>query len=251
MEAYKCPNCGAGIIDSPNDLNEVVCRYCNTRIRLKQPTIENISIVESIEHLETNKVVLRVGRLLYLGDYESAKKLVQKALLHLPDDRLLLELENECNCFLTNNFGNYLKMLSVVTVLNEDIAQRFIVEIDGFCNMLSAKADRNLNIAKYRKQNLDNYGYIFFYIGELKKCLQNESVISCDMLYKVVINAFLKFTTVICNTIYLKDQGKKRSYLKLISIEQRQHLIRDFENIRLACVDDKYRIVANDEWKKY
>ncbi|MBQ6980330.1 MAG: hypothetical protein IJQ07_06765 [Clostridia bacterium] len=251
MEAYKCPNCGAGIIDSPNDLNEVVCRYCNTRIRLRQPTIENINIVENIEHFETCKVVLRVGRLLYLGDYQSAKKLVQKALLYSPDDRSLLELENECNCFLTNNFGNYLKMLAVITVINDNIAQRFIIEINGFCNMLSSKADRNLNIAKYRKQNLDNYGYIFSYIGELRKCLQNELVINCDKLYKAVENAFLKFTTVICNTIYLKNQSKKCSFVKLISLEQRQCLIRDFEKIRLAYVDDKYSVVANDEWDKY
>ncbi|MBQ7643324.1 MAG: hypothetical protein IJS67_05420 [Clostridia bacterium] len=250
MENYRCPNCGAGITGYPNGYNEVICRYCNARIRLRQPTVENLNIVENAEGLQADKVAIRVGRLIYTGEYESAKELLQKTLAYHPEDRSLLELESVCNSFLTRNFGNYLKMLSVRTFFAEGETERYRTEIDGFCRMLGSKADRDLNIPLLRKQNSDNYIAIIEYISLLKKCLQNGAVMRSASLYESVRMAVLKMTAVVCNTIYLQSVGKPKRYVMLMSFACRRQLKADFEVIA-SYGETAYRVVDEKEIRKY
>lgn len=251
LEVYKCPNCGANIDFLLSYTPQAVCEYCGAKITIRQKPRENINIniVESLGELKVGNVIKRTCRLLSLCEDNKAKELIEKALIYFPEEPKLLELENECNSFLSRSFLNYLKMLSYKTFLDSNLEGRYFNEISGFCNMLSDKADNSINIAIYRKQNVDNYNYILSYLKELKSVMQNEAVIKSKRLYKCVVNAVLKLTAVVCNTIY--RQGNKENHIKLISLQQRQSLIYDFNTINKEMAIDKYKVVSEAEWESY
>ncbi|MCD8040201.1 MAG: hypothetical protein LUF82_01650 [Clostridia bacterium] len=195
------------------------------------------------------KYLKRVGRLLYIGEYESAKFLIQSALIQYPDDIRLLEYENTCLAFCTRNFENYLIALSKRTAFYGDDYERFIIEIDSFCAMISCKADKNINVATYRRQNIENYSRLLTYIGLLKRSLQNDCIIACEELYISATRAFLKMTATVCNTIYTVARGKRKNYRMLISLETREILEKDFNLVKNNAIISNYSIVGVDEIK--
>lgn len=251
LEVYKCPNCGANIDFLLSYTPQAVCEYCGAKITIRQKPRENINIniVESVGGLKIGNVIKRTCRLLGLCKDNKAKELIEKALIYFPEEPKLLELENECNSFLSRSFFNYLKMLSYKTFLDSNLEDRYFNEISGFCNMLSDRADNGINIAVCRKQNIDNYNYILSYLKELKNIMQNEVVIKSEKLYKSVINAVLKLTTVVCNTIY--KQGSSEKYIKLITLQQRQSLVYDFNAVSEETSINKYCVASEGDWESY
>lgn len=251
LEVYKCPNCGANIDFLLSGTPKAICEYCGAKITIRQKPVENVSvnIVESVGELKVDNVIKRACRLLCLCEDRKAKELIEKALIYYPEEPKLLELENECNSFLSRSFLNYLKMLTYKTFLDSNLEGRYFNEINGFCNMLSDKADSDINIAVYRKQNIDNYNYILSYLKELKSALKNEVVVRSQRLYKCVINAVLKLTATVCNTIY--KQKNIESHIKLITLQQRRSLVSDFNIISKEMSVDKYKIASEIEWERY
>ena len=191
-----------------------------------------------------------IGRLFYLGKYEQAKVLLEKTLVYYPSNIKLLELENQCECFITRNIGNYIKMLSVRTFLTDDESERFKTEIDGFCKMVGNKAIYSLNIPMQRKQNTENYEAILKYIVDLKKCLRNDAVIHSDKLYETIRTAVLKLSAIVCNTIYIKNTRLPRQYIMLIDFKYRRQLKADFDAIDLFG-ETEYKIVDESVIRQY
>lgn len=203
-------------------------------------------INQSLEKNTVDNVITRVEQLINNCEDVEAKYLVQNTLLDFPNDEKLLELENVIRSFLTRDFVNYLKMLAACSFMCEGIENRYKNEISGFCNMLDTKADCDLNIAVYRKQNLFNYSMLLKYLAELKQCLANKAVIECDKLYDVVINAARKLSAIACNTIYL---FKKKYYLP-ISFDLRRKLEDDFNKMNIS-ENTAYFIVDEQQIRKY
>lgn len=212
----------------------------------------NSTIIDAIGSLTADNLIYRVSRLLNIGKDKEAKALLEKALMIWPADNKLMELESECSCFLMRDFGYYLKMLAAKTFFCGGIEKRYETEIKGFCSMLSKNADRELNLAVYRKINIENYNFILGYLSDLKKCLQNSYVIEKEELYKVIVFAVLKLTTVVCNTIY-KVKGKKNhdKNIMLIDLNVRRKLAVDFEKVRMVYGDCNFTIVDERIVKKY
>lgn len=244
-ETYCCPSCGATINIPINESASVVCEYCGSRVRFSSNQPQNYHVTYR-EDLEPEKVILRAGHLIYNGEFNLAKEIVQKTLTYYPSNRRLLELENVIRCFETRSFSNYIKMLSVCTYLNEDIERRFAIEINGYCNMLSDKANNRLNIARYRKQNIENFLYLYDYLPDIKRCLVNEAVINSKDLYDVVLKSARKFSVILCNTIY----SNNGIYFYPISLSQRKQIADDFDELA-DIFDSTYRTVSDCEFRKY
>ncbi len=251
LEALNCPNCGAIIDYIPSNTSDFQCKYCGGVIHInREPQSINVNIADDFLHVAPDQIIQRIGRLFYLGKYEQAKLLLEKALVYHPSNAKLLELENQCECFLTRNIGNYFKMLSVRTFLTEDECVRFKTEIDGFCKMVGNKAINSLNIPMQRKQNTENYIAILTYIVDLKKCLSNEAVINNDRLYETVRRAVLKLSAIVCNTIYVKNTRLPRQYVMLIDFNCRRQLKKDFDAID-SFGETEYKIVDEAVIRRY
>lgn len=252
IEVFKCPNCGASIDFLPSEMSNFQCEYCGSVIHLANEPQQNINvnIADELCHITPNQVIQRVGRLFYLCKDEHAKILLEKALIYRPNNAKLLELENQCDCFLTRDFGNYIKMLSVRSFLTKDESERYRTEIDGFCKMVGNKAINALSIPMQRRQNTQNYEAILKYIAELKKCLQNDVVIKSEKLYESVRMAVLKLTAIVCNTIYIKNTRVPRKYIMLIDFQYRRKLKSDFDAINMLN-ETEYKIVDESVIKMY
>lgn len=233
LEALNCPNCGATIDYLSSNTPDFQCEYCGSLIHLNTGlhNTNNVSIADEFWHVAPDQVIQRAGRLFYLGKYEQAKVLLEKSLVYYPNNAKLLELENQCEIFLTRNIGNYIRMLSVRTFLTSDESTRFKVEIDGFCRMVGNKAINSLNTPMQRKQNTESYEAILKYIIDLKKCLRNDAVIHNQELYESVRMAVLKLSAIVCNTIYIKNTRLPRQYIMLIDFKYRQQLKAEFDAI--------------------
>lgn len=235
LEALKCPNCGAAVKNVPNDASEFKCEYCGILIHINRGTSTPVSVgtvgSASNSDSEAEKLIRRIGRLIYLCKDTEARCTVESALYTYPDNVRLMELENQCDCFATKDFGNYLKMLAVRTFLLPDECARYQTEIAGFCRMVGDKAINTLNFPTLRKQNTDNYLAILSYIEELKRCLRNNTVINSDTLYETVRSAVLKLMAVVCNTIYVRSSRANREYSMLISLDYRRKLKAEFDTI--------------------
>lgn len=245
LEAYSCPRCGAAIDFVFDNSEEFQCEYCGSRIRLRSNIPQNISITYC-DNLDPEKALTRAGQLMYVGEDQQAKELIQKTLIQYPNNKRLLEFENVTRCFLTRNFGNYIKMLAACSFFAGGLEKRYVTEINGFCGMLSNRADSSINIATYRKQNLENYSLMLGYLSDLKKCLQNDAVIHTKALYDTVLYATLKFSATLCNTIYLRGN----EYKMLINFSARRKLEQDFNEI-VEIFDSNYKVVSESEIKKY
>lgn len=251
LEALNCPNCGVAIDYLPSNTSDFQCEYCGSIIHLnREPQNINVNIADDFRHVAPDQVIQRIGRLFYLGKYEQAKVLLEKTLVYYPSNVKLLELENQCECFLTRNIGSYIKMLSVRTFLTDDESARFKTEIDGFCKMVGNKAVNSLNIPMQRKQNTENYEAILKYIVDLKKCLRNDAVIHSDKLYETVRTAVLKLSAIVCNTIYIKNTRLPRQYIMLIDFKYRRQLKADFDAIDLFG-ETEYKIVDESAIRHY
>ena len=251
LEVLNCPSCGATIDYLPINASNFQCKYCGSAIHLNaDPQNININITDDFQHVFPDQVIQRIGRLFYLGKYEEAKILLEKALVYHPNNVRLLELENQCECFLTRNIGNYIKMLSVRTFLTNDESARFKAEIDGFCKMVGNNAINSINTPLQRKQNTENYTAILNYIIDLKKCLRNDAVIHNGELYEAVRAATLKLSAIVCNTIYIKSMRSPRQYIMLIDFKYRRQLQADFDTID-SFGETKYKIVDESVIKQY
>lgn len=246
-----CPNCGAPIICGSSGYAQINCSYCGSTVQLT-PAMQNItvSVSEDFRSFSPGQIIQRVGRLFYLAKYDQAKILLDKALLTYPAHPRLSELENQCDCFMTRNIGQYFHMLSVRSFLTDDECARYKIEIDGFCKMVGNSAINSLNTPLERKQNAGNYEAILYYIANLKKCLANDAVIRNDLLYESVKNAVLKLSAIICNTIYRINSRKPYRYRMLITYKYRRYLKADFTTIDPAG-ETPYRIVDESEIRKY
>jgi len=232
----------------PNKENEDLCK--NRDERPVVGTVSRRGDEEADPTLTPEKVAMRVGNLLYQCKDQSAKDALERTLVYFPDNVKLMELENQCDCFLTRNFENYLKMLSVRTFLLEEEASRYRREISGFCKMVGEKATHGLNIPLQRRQNTENYLAIVRYIALLKQCLRRKVIVEQGALYECIRQAVLKLTAIICNTIYLREAHGPKRYLMLIDFKYRAQLKADFEEIS-PYGESEYEIVDEREIRRY
>lgn len=251
LQALNCPNCGATVDVWTNDLRQIQCRYCGSMITVTpEPQNLNVNIMEDFGSVTPAQIIQRVGRLFYLCKDDQAKQLLEKGLIYFPNDPMLLELESQCDCFLTRNIGNYLRMLAVRTFLTDGDCARYRTEIDGFCRMVGNNATNSLNTPPLRKQSSDNYQAILGYIAYMKQALANTAVQRDDALYASVRNAVLKLSAIVCNTIYVRSVGSKRQFIMLIDYNYRRFLQADFNTVsRIG--ENQYAIVDESVIKKY
>lgn len=250
-DILRCPTCGAVVRSIPTAATEFRCNSCGGIIRLQaQVQNEPTYISEDFRHLTVEQVIRRAGQLFYAGKYVHAAALLEKMLVYAPDDARLLEMENQCECFRTQNFGNYLKMLAVRTFLTPDECARYVIEINGFCNMVGNNATHSVNTPVLRRQNEENYGAILNYIVDLKRCLRNEAIMHDGVLYEAVRRAVLKLSAIVCNTVYVRSSRVPTEYVMLIDLNYRRALKYDFDLID-PHGESEYKIVDESMIKQY
>lgn len=252
IENINCPNCGAQLINLPVD-GIVICQYCGSALKLSDSTPVNIHYTTSGVSLSINSdaVLRRVDRLLYLGEYDEAQKVIRAALLSSPDNRKMLEYENVCNCFLTRIFENYLKMLGSCSFMLNGLQGRYVTEINGYCDLLGNNANNKLNFPIYRQQNLQNYNALLHNLELLKVCLRNNAVIDSQIVFNTVAIAILKLSAIACNTVYVLKRGNKNQVIVPIDMDKRRALERDFDIVWHDFNADSFAIVSEAELKKH